>query len=394
MSARRVCALVACVLTLLGCAPAPASLGPGALTDAVEHEGDPGIVAIVESASPTVLRCTGALVTVRVVLTAAHCFEGLEPQARAVFVGPVLGGPGTLVPIVDVELHPERSELADHDLALVLLDDAVPVDPLRLPGAVPLEPALPARLVGYGVTGPDAADATRKREGRAVIGEVLEDQLVLAGDPSLPCHGDSGGPVLVPGPAGEELAAVISRGDRSCASLARAARVDVDLDAFVQPALAAWEPGAIPAGAPCVDDELCEGGLCLAAADEPGSRFCGARCEGPAGCAAPLACDPEGLCRYPFPSPGAVGATCTAHEDCVRGDCLAERGVCGVRCVPGDEGACPPGAACTHLGGVDFYCVRPPPPSSGCAVSGTDPHAPGAMLLAALAGLAIRRRRP
>src|SRR5262249_20713179 len=49
-------------------------------------------------------------------------------------------------------------------------------------------------------------------------------------DPSQPCVGDSGGPVLV----GTRVVAIVSAGDVACASYARASRVSAFLD-FLSP---------------------------------------------------------------------------------------------------------------------------------------------------------------
>ncbi|MCB9597730.1 MAG: trypsin-like serine protease [Sandaracinaceae bacterium] len=378
-------------LVVLGCA-APVA-GPHAeLSMGTDDDGDPAVVALVFADDPTVLKCTGTVVGERVVLTAAHCASDIPVENLLVFFGPDLRRPGTLVPVQAALVHLGADGTADADLAMLLLAEPAPVAPVSLVADAILAdpPPVGVRLVGYGLTAAGAGDAVRKREGRSRTTEVNPQHVVLGPDPSLPCIGDSGGPVYVTTPMGERLAGVVSRGDAACTDRARATRLDVHLDAFIRPTLEAWAPGSLEAGAPCLYDAHCARGVCAEALDEPSLRFCASACTTDVECGASLSCQ-EALCRYPLPSPGAIGSTCVTHEDCVRGDCLTDQGsVCSVRCVSG-RGDCPTNFACEHLGGIDFYCLPEPEPTCGaCAVG---PARPGAgWMLAALVALALRKR--
>lgn len=394
-----------------------------AVTHGAPVDGDPAVVALVYADTPTDLRCTGTLIAPRVVLTAAHCGAQHDPTALAVRFGAALASASPPVNLLDAVAHPDYADTAGHDLALLLLAEPAPTGTAPIPLAtaphVAAPPPVALRLVGYGVTDATATDDDRKREGQTRTTEVHDRYVVLGADPSLPCRGDSGGPALLDPGDGEQLAAVISRGDEGCGSYSKATRVDVHVAGFIQPYLDATAPGSAADGELCLYDDQCTGGLCLQAADEPRLQFCSRPCEGDRDCPAPLICGSDAggaqdTCRYALPSPGAPGAPCTGHADCLRGECLAadqapggER-LCAYRCVAG-RGDCLEGFACTHLGGVDFFCL-PEPPASGCGCNATaggrgagpgpgspaTPTAPlpGGVLLAALGLLlALRRRR-
>lgn len=332
------------VATTLACAPEPSRV---ALTNATEDAADPGVVAIVYAEEPDRLRCTGTLIDARVVLTAAHCVSAPLAVSFGATIGPA-------APVLATARHPEEDGTADHDLALLLLSEAAS-DPVVLidDAAIAAPPPVAVRLVGFGITAPGATDGDRKREGTSVTTSVQPFHVVLGADPSLACSGDSGGPVFV----GDAVAGVISRGDAECDAMTRAARVDANR-AFIDAQLDEWASGSRALGDPCLFDEHCASGRCLAAVDDASLAFCGQACGE---CPAPLECS-DGFCRHPVPSPGALGASCEADADCASGECLNERAICSVRCVD----SCSTGFVCEHLGGVDFYCV-PEPARGGCA---------------------------
>lgn len=298
-------------LALVGCLAAPDEAAVAAIagiTAGAPTEGDPAVVAIVRADAPATLRCTGTLVADRVVLSAAHCRVQDAPREMEVFLGSSLRGAGTRVAILDAVAHPAYDESADADLALLLLAEPAPTDRRARFEAAPSSAPAPARLVGFGLTAIGAGDDDRKREGTSQVSEITPAYLSLEGSPSLPCHGDSGGPVFA-GDSADALIAVMSRGDAECGASAKATRVDAHLDGFISAQMGAWAPGSVPLAEPCLYDAQCETERCVAATDDPSLRFCSAPCESTRDCAGALVCR-EGLCRHPTPSPGALGSSC------------------------------------------------------------------------------------
>jgi hypothetical protein len=371
---------------LAGCA-SPAEPSSAALTAGVEDDGDPAVVAIVLAADPTHLWCSGTLIADRVVLTAAHCSAGVDTATLRVVSEPQLAITSSGTAILEAVWDPAYDRSADHDLALLLLAEPSGITPIALSEGAPT--AGPARLVGFGLTAAGASDADRRREGDTAITEVAPQHVTLSGGPSLPCNGDSGGPVLATTASGERLMAVVSRGDIECDVTSDATRVDALLDSFIAPQLEAWAEGSVAHGDRCLYDAQCATGSCAPALDEPLLRFCGDACAADGDCAAPLVCREE-VCRHPSPSPGATGAACVATSECLRGDCLAERGICSTRCVGADQ--CPTGFDCAHLGGVDFYCLPVPTPAPGCHAMTGRPTSTSPLLALALVLLGRRRR--
>jgi hypothetical protein len=343
------------------------------ITGGTADDADPAVVAIVRAESGAT-QCTGTVIAERVVLTAAHCGVQVEPAAFEIEVTNQIGTGGRRIAIVQAVAHPSFDDTENNDLALILLADVAGVPPVSLLASAP---PMSLRIVGFGDTAGGALDGGRKRTGTTAVTSTSARAIVLGADPSLPCSGDSGGPAFA---AAGELAAVISRGDASCASYGKAVRVDAHLAMFIAPYLAATAPRTVALGDPCLYDAHCTSDSCLEAADEPLVRYCSQDCARDADCPAAMQCD-DHACRYPTPSPGAIGASCTADAECVRGECV-DAGYCTVRCVTGRDD-CPADFACEHLGGIDFFCT-PDPSSGGCCDAGTG-SAPGALLMFGLA---------
>jgi hypothetical protein len=386
--------------------PSPTGTARQHVTHGSADGADPAVVALLDAEGRAI--CSGTLVGPRVVLTAAHCNIGPRSYSgfRA-FFGESVRGEGTRIDLVEARPHPAfEPDTYANDLALLALAERAPTEPVPLLAA-PADAALmgaTVRVVGYGTTSGTAIDSGEKRQGTAAVSEVGATTITLRPAPSQPCSGDSGGPQFLAVGGAESLAAVTSHGDSTCADHATGTRVDAYLDSFVRPYLESMMPGAARAGERCLFPEHCGGASCVAAADEPRIHYCAPPCSAGASCPAGMTCA-GAQCRYPTPTPGAIGSACSRDEQCVGGDCV-ETGACSRRCVLG-KGDCPGGFECTRLGGTRFYCTpvpREPEPmpeatgSAPCAARVAGPSASAPVLahvvaLALAVELARRSRR-
>jgi secreted trypsin-like serine protease len=213
-----------------------------AVTSGDFDPGDPAVVRIEGGLSP----CTGTLIAPRVVLSAAHC---LDRPLTTVYVGADDKVAGDRIGVSAQATHPEYDAISvENDIALVLLERPSAVEPVAWNDGGPTKSWVGAnvRLVGFGLTSPGQPRDGRKRMGTARISAASDTELEFTAAPSLPCLGDSGGPIL----AGDQVIGVISTGDPDCVNHARAMRVDAYAHSFIAPRLATWE-AASATGAGC-----------------------------------------------------------------------------------------------------------------------------------------------
>jgi len=315
---------------------------------------DPAVVALTYQGQAF---CTGTLVGPAVVLTAAHCldpeinplpleefevFFGNDVSGRGVFIGVTEGGPSPSF------VH-QDPDFEYHDVGMLRLAEPAPVAPLPLPSA-PLDDAFigtTVREVGFGITSLDADDAGIKREGTSKVIKFRGTLFRVDPAPSTLCSGDSGGPAFSTIDGEEVVVGVHMGGD--CETFAADQRVDLELEAFIQPFL----DGS--SAVPCSAD-----------------GYCAAGCEAP---------DPD--CPPPC---AAADGTCVA--DCAAPDPDCQDTTCGDDpCAAG----CPEEAQCTEAASDDAPRIAE---DGGCAHRDPRPSAlSSGWLGVALAALALSRRR-
>jgi hypothetical protein len=352
-------------LVIAGCV-APEGSAVQSITNGSADAGDPAVVALVDPTGRA--GCTATVIEAHTAITAAHCVTGFDPRILRVWFG---GGDYSAVS--GARTHPmfDPTSLAN-DVAVVTFRDPAQVAPLALETAAPAVGTV-IRAVGYGTTAAGSDDGGEKRAGSAMISDVQATELTALPQPSQPCHGDSGGPALLP--AGT-IGGVVSRGDAACSDHTIYARVDV-AQSFVTGYLAETAPGTASVGQPCLYDGQCAGGPCLVTADDPELAFCAAACTHDSDCPAAMTCK-DSECRYPVPSPGAIGSTCSADADCTSGTCL--RGACTRSC--GGSATCPSGFSCS-----DDFCTADTSGCGGCNGGGS----PALVIALAVLFAAVRR---
>lgn len=187
----------------------------------------PGVVALRVGVSGTFELCTGAVVAPNVVLTARHCVTknttasvACDEEGRSANGPHVLGdeAPATIgiytgaspsfsrrpVALGRAVISPQGGYLCDADIALVVLDRALPIDPLPVRLAAKAEVGESIRAVGYGQNDASVAIGTRfRREGVRVLaqGKGLSPSRTPLGLHEFEvgtsiCQGDSGGPAI------------------------------------------------------------------------------------------------------------------------------------------------------------------------------------------------------
>jgi Trypsin len=377
------------VVLVAGCGAA--GPGPGttraAITNGAADSGDPAVAAVLDATGA--VACSGALIAPHVVLTAAHC--GIDAstfdQFRVAF-GAAATTDGAIT-ITDARPDPsfDPSSFA-RDLALLVLERPGPAAPLALDARAVDASLVGATfsVVGFGATSSGASDDGTKRIGTAGVTAVGANDFTATAAPSQPCVGDSGGPALFANGPAPVLTGVVSHGDPGCSDHAVFARVDVAASDFLEPGLAALaSSGAANVGDRCFFDEQCASGRCLQAADDPKRWFCSRACSSGGDCPPRMECGPAG-CRWPAPSPGALGAKCAQPADCASTTCY--QAACTRTCIASD---CPSGFACTNTTGITFYCLAVP--RGGCSLAGRGAPLEFLVVLAPLALLLSARRR-
>jgi len=232
--------LAAALTVITGvCVAAPASAITNGQPDGSGHPNVGGLVADRAYSDGTWTYCSGTLISPKVFLTAAHCDNGGNERVRVTFSPAYQPGDPTYAGTFHGDPRYSQKQSDPHDIAVVVLDKAVPaVTPARLPVAGSLSALRHGRAftsVGYG-----AYEVTRGPGGHQYLyndvrgvaygslDAVTPSWLRLSMNPATgdggTCYGDSGGPNFLG--SSQIVAATTITGDAQC----RATNVDYRLD--------------------------------------------------------------------------------------------------------------------------------------------------------------------
>ncbi len=174
--------------------------------------------------------CTGTLVAPTIVVTAAHCVQGLQGTTIGFFFGPNANklSSGSTIPVSKLHSHPNYDhQNTVNDIAVLVLEKPASVTPIApmltpLPNSVIGKEAL---FIGYGLTAHKGSSG-EKRSVWIPISELKSDLLMYETPGKNTCNGDSGGPTLLEQGGSLKLIGVTSFGDDLCVEYGANTRVD------------------------------------------------------------------------------------------------------------------------------------------------------------------------
>lgn len=197
--------------------------------------GHPAVGALVDAGGPF---CTGTVVAPRVVVTAAHCLEGVKSAASLGFaLGPSAFRPQRILKVAGASVHPQYdARNIRNDIAVLRLAADAPVTPVPIATKAPTV-GQSLVFVGYGVSnGRTGAGFGTKRQVTMKVAQVGASQFAYAEANKNTCSGDSGGPAFATDASGNlTVAGVTSYGDAACVQYGVDTRTDV-YAAFVKQA--------------------------------------------------------------------------------------------------------------------------------------------------------------
>ena len=323
-------------------------------------EGDPAVVALLEG--PQQFYCTGALISPKVILTAAHCLEGATAENTMIFFGTdstVEGG--EILEVEAVKMHPGYYE-TDDDIGVVSLKTASAVPPVPL-NTKPLAAEMAGqdvRVVGFGTAVDGDDDSGKKRTGLTTFNSLNQQyMMVTPKDGQSGCFGDSGGPNFMTFDGVEVLAGVTSYGTEDSCLAGMGGNTDVQQYlAWIQEFVAwAESPPSCDADDRCLTDCAAPDPDCACVADGACDDTCpnwqqdDPDCQG---CGAGDGCWHD--CPASAPDPDCPAET--ASDDGMPAVDHGDGGGCAIASVGAAPGPMLPGAALLLLGLAAFVIRR------------------------------------
>jgi V8-like Glu-specific endopeptidase len=360
--------VVVLALTVAGCnAPdvprEPEPLAQGIVGGTV-NSGDPAVVQMQAQKGTIGWGCTGTLIGKRLVLTAAHCVDGVDSQTKLKVMFAYRASaakPSDYIEVVDWAADPQFMATnnigAGHDAAVLVLGRDAPATPVPINRA-PLTASMigrAVRVIGYGFTdGYNYTGSGVKRQLKTSLKGLQQGVMTIGQAGRTTCQGDSGGPSLMTINGVESIVGITSYGFPNCTSYGSSTRVDL-CTTFIDPYLKLYGGGGgcQPAcsGKVCGDDGC--GGTCGSCAAgqscSAGQCLCVPACSG-------KVCGDDG-CGGSCGSCG-VGQSCTTGGSCV-GSCLPScvGKTCGDDGCGGSCGVCGVGQSCTTGGSCVNSCL-------------------------------------
>ncbi len=210
---------------------------------------NPAVVAITNGPG-TGFFCSGTLITPNVVLTAAHCLEGMNTSTIQIMFGNAVGS-GTYVQTSEALMHPDYDTYnITNDIALIRLAGSAPANVIPIPALPPglalttADEGSSIEISGFGQTETQSSgdklhvnvnlSKVCPGPGGCSFGSGWAEPKTI-GYPRTPggtCYGDSGGPAFFARNGQQYVVGVTSYGDQGCTVWGVSTKVD-DFSTFI-----------------------------------------------------------------------------------------------------------------------------------------------------------------
>jgi MYXO-CTERM domain-containing protein len=207
-----------------------------------EESGFPSVVSLgIEMGDEAYSMCSGNLITPRIVLTAAHCGEGVPESmitsAGRAFFGADINDYEHAVGFVAYRGHPDYQELSgwdlgQNDVGIGILNEDAPVSPSPVSWReLTLDDiGRPVKSVGFGISNASTGTGSGIKRSADLTLDQLEEQFMVSyatEEGTTICSGDSGGPQFIDVDGVWVQAAVHSWADADCVHYSGSTRTDL-----------------------------------------------------------------------------------------------------------------------------------------------------------------------